>query len=277
MTDVSSQEEADTLMILHAVQAAKAGFAVHIYSQDTDVLLLALRRVPLLGDKAAMVMGTGDRRRLVTLQPLYNALGARKAMALCKWHALTGSDTTGHINGKSKKACLDAFLKASASIVDSVSALGTGNEPSDETIMGCVSFLSSLFCAKGVSITQRYTLRWTLFKQQGTDKGVDLLPPAFSAWEEHVKRAHWQSVIWEQDLCLHPVVPDPTKLGWAKENDRFVPVLSKVAPATTKAIDILNTVSAFIDEHDLSWQRLVGITTDGALPCLDQNLDFKHW
>jgi len=204
-------------MILHAVEAAKAGFAVHIYSHDTDVLLLALWRVPLLGDKTAMVMGTGDRRRLVTLQPIYDALAARKAMALCKWHALTGSDTTGHIKGKSKKACLDAFLKASPSIVDSVSALGTGNEPSDETIVGCVSFLSSLFCAKGVSITQPHTLRWTLFKQQGMDKGVDLLPPTFGAWAEHVMRAHWQLAIWEQDLCLHPVVLDPTKLGWAKE------------------------------------------------------------
>jgi len=138
-------------------------------------------------------------------------------MALCKWHALTGSDTTGHIKGKSKNACLDAFLKSSPSIVDSVSALGTGNEPSDETIMGCVSFLSSLFCAKGISITQPHPLRSTLFKQQGTDKDVNLLAPTFGSWAEHAKRAHWQSAIWEQDLCLHPVVPDPTKLGWRKK------------------------------------------------------------
>ncbi len=39
---VSSQEEADTLMILHATHAAKDGFSVHIMSPDTDVLLLAL-------------------------------------------------------------------------------------------------------------------------------------------------------------------------------------------------------------------------------------------
>jgi hypothetical protein len=81
---VSSQEEADTLMILHAVEAAKAGFVIHIYSQNTDVLLLALRRVPLLGDNAAMLMGMCDRRRLVMLQPIYNALGEDKANALCK-------------------------------------------------------------------------------------------------------------------------------------------------------------------------------------------------
>ncbi len=44
---VSSQEEADTLMILHATESAMEGSVVHIYSQDTDVLLFALRRVPL--------------------------------------------------------------------------------------------------------------------------------------------------------------------------------------------------------------------------------------
>jgi len=53
---VSTQEEADTLLIWHAVDAHRAGFTVHIYSQDTDVLLLALRRVPELGSEAAMLM-----------------------------------------------------------------------------------------------------------------------------------------------------------------------------------------------------------------------------
>ena len=48
-TGLSTQEEADTLMILHAVQVAASGATVHVYTQDTDVLLLALRRVPQLG------------------------------------------------------------------------------------------------------------------------------------------------------------------------------------------------------------------------------------
>ena len=62
---VSSQEEADMLMVLHATESAKDGSVVHIYSQDTDVLILALRRMPLLGRNPAMVMGTSDRRRIV--------------------------------------------------------------------------------------------------------------------------------------------------------------------------------------------------------------------
>ena len=239
-TGVSSQEEADTLMILHATHAAKDGFTVHIMSPDTDVLLLALRRVPLLGDNSAMIMGVGERRRVIMLEPIYDALGSNKASALPKWHALTGSDTTGHINGKSKKACFEGFLKASPSIITAISALGIGSEPSKETIQGCVSFLCSLFCKKGITITQPHTLRWTLFKQQGTDKGVDMLPPTFGAWLEHIKRAHCQAAIWEQDLVLNPVVPDPTKLGWTKQDDRLVPELSKIAPAPAAVVELVS-------------------------------------
>ena len=52
ITGVSAQEEAATLMVLHAVDVATSiQDVVHIYSQDTDVLLLALRRVPQLGKK----------------------------------------------------------------------------------------------------------------------------------------------------------------------------------------------------------------------------------
>ena len=52
ITGVSTQEEAATLMVLHAVDVAAATQdVVHIYSQDTDVLLLALHRVPQLDKK----------------------------------------------------------------------------------------------------------------------------------------------------------------------------------------------------------------------------------
>ena len=38
MPGVSTQEEADTLMIHHAVEVASNEMNVHIYSQDTHVL-----------------------------------------------------------------------------------------------------------------------------------------------------------------------------------------------------------------------------------------------
>ena len=109
-TGVSTLEEADTLMILHAVEVAGRGFDVHIHSQDTDVMLLALRRVPQLGTPS-MIMDTGDHRRKVMLKPIYEKLGPNKVSVLINWHALTGCDTTGHIQGKGKKDALKLSLR----------------------------------------------------------------------------------------------------------------------------------------------------------------------
>ena len=111
-------------MILHAVNAAEKGFTVHIYSQDTDVLLLALRRVPQLKNGAALIMGKSDNRQKVLLQPIYDKLGSEKASALVNWHALTGCDTTGHIQGKGKKGCFTAFMKLNSAGLEALSHLG---------------------------------------------------------------------------------------------------------------------------------------------------------
>lgn len=59
-TTMSPQEEADTLMILHAVDTAAYSDSVHIYTQDSDVLLLALYRVLQLSRNFASIIGTGE-------------------------------------------------------------------------------------------------------------------------------------------------------------------------------------------------------------------------
>ena len=234
-TGVSTQEEADTLMILHAAEVAKSGLVVHIYSQDTDVLLLALRRLPALSDKAALIMGTSEHRRKVMLRPIYDELGQEKAAALINWHALTGCDTTGHIQGKSKKGCFSAFLAAHPSVISAIAGLGVGTEPSVEVVRSCEEFLTALFCPRHLHITRADALRWHLFKLLKPDQGVDKLPPTPGAWMQHIRRAHLQANIWSQDLVLHPNTLDPLKLGWQKEGDKLLPVLSE-EPAAPDAV-----------------------------------------
>ena len=97
-TGVSTQEEADTLIILHAAEISKAGENVHITTQDTYVMVLALRRLTVLGLQTTVLMGTGDNRRTILLKPIYVRLGTSKAAALPGSHCLTGCDTCGHID-----------------------------------------------------------------------------------------------------------------------------------------------------------------------------------
>ena len=65
----STQEEADTKIILHALDASAQGATqLFIYSPDTDALVLALRRYPDLCSNFCFVTGTGSSRRVINLK-----------------------------------------------------------------------------------------------------------------------------------------------------------------------------------------------------------------
>ncbi|KAK3729253.1 hypothetical protein QZH41_000226 [Actinostola sp. cb2023] len=106
----SYQEEADTNMLLHALDATANGATeLFIHSPDTDVLVLYLRRYPELCEKTSFVTGTGDNHRVIELDPIASALGSAKLAALPAFHALSGADNTGSFSGKGKLACWKAF------------------------------------------------------------------------------------------------------------------------------------------------------------------------
>ena len=79
----SNQEEADTKMILHAVDATSDGVTeIKIHSPDTDVLVLDLRRYPMLCVDASFVTGRGHNHREIKMGPIVQALGPTRTAAL---------------------------------------------------------------------------------------------------------------------------------------------------------------------------------------------------
>ena len=75
----SDQEEADTKILLHAVDATASGAkSIKIFSPDTDVFVLALRRYPELCADTSFVTGRGQRHRNIQLRPIVRALGAAR-------------------------------------------------------------------------------------------------------------------------------------------------------------------------------------------------------
>ena len=87
----SNQEEADTKIILHALDATTNGASeIKIHSPDTDVFILALRRFPRLCQNTVFVTGKGKNRREIQLKPIVDALGPIKTTALPAFHALSG-------------------------------------------------------------------------------------------------------------------------------------------------------------------------------------------
>ena len=66
----SNQEEADTLLILHALYACQRAEKITIITPDTDVFIVALQKYPLLGPKVFQQLGTGCKGKEIHLEPI---------------------------------------------------------------------------------------------------------------------------------------------------------------------------------------------------------------
>lgn len=101
-----------THIILYAVDTAKAGFVITVYSQDIDVFLLALPCVSELGAETAMIMDTSDRHPILMLQLIFSRKGQEKVTAVVKLHSLTGCGTSDWIYGKSKEITIQDIFRS---------------------------------------------------------------------------------------------------------------------------------------------------------------------
>ena len=99
----SNHEEADTKLLLHAVDATISGAtSIEIMSPDTDVFVLSLRRFPQLCQNTTFVTGRGEHLRKIALRPIVDALGPARITALPGFQAWSGADVTGSFAGKQK-------------------------------------------------------------------------------------------------------------------------------------------------------------------------------
>ena len=99
----SDQEEADTKIVLHALDATANGATeVRIHSPDTDVFIPALRRYPDVCQHTVFVTGKGETYCTIKIQTIVRALDPLKTAALPSFHAFTEADNTGSFTKKGK-------------------------------------------------------------------------------------------------------------------------------------------------------------------------------
>ena len=67
--------------------------------------VIAIHRYHQLCRNTYFVTGVGNKKRVISLGPIVNALGDAKAEALPGFHAFSGGDVTGRFAGKGKLTC----------------------------------------------------------------------------------------------------------------------------------------------------------------------------
>ena len=100
----SSQEEADTRMILHTKHAAPKFKSVILVADDTDILILSLAFSSEIACNIFMKCGTKTRTRYISITKLAQVLGLGVCKALVGLHAFTGCDTNSAFAGRGKLA-----------------------------------------------------------------------------------------------------------------------------------------------------------------------------
>ena len=155
----SKQEEAHTKLI--ALDATANGASTpEIHSPDSDVFVY-----PELCQNTYFVTGTGQRRRRISLMPIFQSLGVAKAAALSAFHAFSGADCTGSSSGKGKLACWKVFNRADEDVIIALTNVGTTEYPDEDSIKGAEKFVCHLY-QSSTSKSKVNELRRSLFKKE---------------------------------------------------------------------------------------------------------------
>ncbi|KAK7068630.1 hypothetical protein SK128_011191 [Halocaridina rubra] len=91
--------------------------ALHHFEGKQTVFIVTLRSAGTY-----FVTGVGNKKRVITLEPVVNALGAAKAEALPGFHAFSGANITGRFAGKGKKTFWQALNRCSMEVVSTFAA-----------------------------------------------------------------------------------------------------------------------------------------------------------
>ena len=230
-----SQEEADTLIILHALNVVQDAKLI-VSSPDTDIFLLLLNMYPRLPVSTSFLTGRGSAKRLINLQPIFHSLGPLRSTALLGFHAFTGSDVSGKFAGRTKDSAFKIFMTCDDNILRALAMLGNDGDLSDDIFSHLERFVCVLYRSKvHVKVND---LRWFLFSNRAAEG--ENLPPTYGSLVLHIRRAHFVTMIWKKAGISHPHLPSPTDFGWKyDEKHRLCPIHCMNPPAPDAVLHLV--------------------------------------
>ena len=234
----NNNEEADTLMIHHAVLSSRrnpANARIVIFSPDTDVLVLAVANHHLLLRNTSVSMVSG----VIDLEPIARALGRQMANALPVLHAFSRADAVGKFNQLGKATWMNIFMTSGSDTIGALEQLLTVNETIEQQLTMLASFVCAAYCPKGIEISGIPELRWYLFCKHMAES--NRLPPTSGALKQHILRAHIQARVWGQASIAQQEFLDPLQNGFYKDaNGDLVPHTTDDLPAPKAIIEMVN-------------------------------------
>ena len=142
----SSQEEADTRIILHCQYASRQSNCetIVVRSPGTDVFLLLLSFSDTIGKTLIFYTGCGNNRRQINVSQIAKTLSKQMCDALIGVHAFTGCDTTSCFSGQGKLKALK-LIQRGEDLRILFSRFGTSTTVSRNDCLKIESFVCKLY------------------------------------------------------------------------------------------------------------------------------------
>ena len=239
----SSQEEADTRMLLHAIDLSSTHDRLVVRSDDTDVLVLLLYYCSknMLSKFVYMLAGhntpTINRQRYIPIHTMTTEHGMEFCLSLPAAHALTGCDTTSSFYQTGKRTACTKLEQHVKKKNPSLTTFGIQNDL-EADISSARSYVLSFYGKKAETCSSLDQLRYVLAST--TDKPASQLPPTEDAFKQHVLRARYQTRIWCQSHVAHPSPGSPIGNGWYLSDGVLEPKIYTKEPAPMEVRDLIH-------------------------------------
>ncbi|CAH3143072.1 unnamed protein product [Porites evermanni] len=203
----STQEEADTRILLHLSHAARSDYnTLIVASEDTDVFILSL--------------------------------GQNLCSSLLGMHAYTGCDTVSAFAGRGKIGAL-RIVKEQRSFQEMFDLLGVEWELSDDLFQMLQNFTCRMYSSRpGTNSINE--LRYRLFCSKRGNIESDQLPPCADCLYKHACRANYQTGIWRRSLENCPEIPSPLRHGWIQDENKLGIDWMSGQPAPATVLELLS-------------------------------------
>jgi len=177
----SSQEEADSWLLLHPPNAAKEGYEVVVVnSEDSDVFILLLgfsNSNNTINTKLYMRCGTRKRTRLIDIAKVVQSTGHEVSEALIALHAFTGCDTVSSFAGKGKIGALKILKSDYGTYSRGFRELGQTWAVTNDLFMVLERLTCSMYMSVGNNTGRVNDARYELFCAKNGEEESHQLPP----------------------------------------------------------------------------------------------------